>query len=50
MNKEDALFLNTTLGSLLHRNENIMGSIHPWKKKIAARLESSREEKPIANH
>jgi hypothetical protein len=45
MNKEDALFLNTTFGSLLHRNENIMDSNHPWKRKIAERLGSIREKR-----
>lgn len=38
MHKNDALVGNPYLEKLLARNENIMGSNHPWKKKIADSL------------
>ncbi len=43
MSKEDALVGPHYVEKLIARNENIMGSNHPWKKKISSALGAIRE-------
>jgi hypothetical protein len=42
LHKEDALVGKHYIEKLIDRNENIMGSNHPWKQKIAASLGNSK--------
>jgi len=45
LNKNDSLIGKHYFEKLIARNENIMGSNHPWKKKIADALGNTRIER-----
>jgi hypothetical protein len=45
MHKEDALVGIHYIEKLVYRNENIMGSNHPWKKRISEALGTNAENR-----
>lgn len=45
LHKDDALVGKHYMEKLVARNENIMGSNHPWKKKISAALGSTKVQR-----
>ncbi|MDM9630221.1 HNH endonuclease [Robiginitalea aurantiaca] len=52
LNKDDALVGPHYVAKLIMRNENIMGSNHPWKYKISGALGSNKKarNKSLKNH
>jgi len=50
LQKEDRLVGPHFVRKLIARNENIMGSNHPWKKKIAAALGGRPSKRSTATH
>ena len=50
LQKEDRIVGEHFIKKLIARNENIMGSNHPWKKKIASALGTSPSQRSKATH
>ena len=50
LQKEDRLVGEHYIEKLIARNENIMGSNHPWKKKIASALGATGPQRSKATH
>jgi hypothetical protein len=50
LSKSDRLVGQHYVAKLCARNENIMGSNHPWKKKISDQLGATAKSRSVALH